>query len=1657
MAVKIFKISEYDHKAETKQFDEICSVLKSLYVSQDCLYIGNFNIEGVELDSLLITPYCIRIIEFKNWGGKIIAGENGNWTANGRIVEGGGCNKSPFTQMRLNRSRTSSGLSRLLQKDITNKVKGCVLFAKRSDIHNELSPTVKTWMDICDNSSIEELLRNDLSKPVIFSKGEISILPDILKISNFEIAPRKATSVTTHSSQTGYSKESASSLFSQLEERCLTGPIGNRVQALKDVFYRFVDDEIHDCRLTFSGLFSKVDYLIKENNISQDVSYKIHETRKSLFSKGNNETQFTEELFLYNLMDTCLFISLVKENAQIPSSLRAMFPKETRKLTWGQYETKRLRVIVNDWDDEYIYATEEKAGKELQICYSSKNQFLTRGGKGDWSYLKDMLWREAQLNLVRLRFDEEVCMPELIIFEPDYLVSITSIASCFEDHIRRSPFVGIVNKVAPSESSKYLQLGNLSGVLLDEAVHKKTNTFSESYEKFFHENIVEFMCDTQNPDAENFLRIDGFNQKKNIEKLIGEDITRIKNYNREKVVLEPSFFSEVLGIQGRLDFLYQDGEDVVIVEQKSGKGQYAPYSSTPDVPVPVNKHVVQLLMYRALFTYEFQKYAAQLKHIFLLYSKYPKGLVSIAQRPELMLEAIRMRNLLTWCEILYTRPGGFKILESITSKWIKDPQEVSSNFFEKYKAATYDKILSPLTSASPIEKLYYFRFQQFLAKEQLLSRMGNRTKDSSGFSSVWLDTLETKKSAGSIYDNLSIKSFGQQNGAVHSVTLAFPIEQSCDTTRFRKGDLAFLYSYEHGQVPNACAQMVHRGSIMDISEKDVTIRLTNDQTDQKVFEVSGDIRWAIEPDMIEAGSSSLYRNMHNFLSANKERRDLILFQREPHVNNDINLIGDYGEQEVLVLSAKRAQDYFLVIGPPGTGKTSHAMLNILQEELISNGRVLLLSYTNRAVDEMCSTLKKANINFMRIGNDLACGSEFVPNLLQNQMATCHSTEDAVNKFVNAKVICGTTASVNSHIALLGLKDFSLAIIDESSQILEPHLVGILSAKYKESNAIKKFVLIGDHKQLPAVVQQESKESNVTEPELLEIGLKDCRLSLFERLLDHFRDDLGNYNQKFVYMLRKQGRMHPDIAQFPNYAFYGNKLQNLGPEYVPHQGIVLTKESLTGNGIKDMLLTRSIAFVATPYVVDSPSDKINQIEANMIAATIIQIYQLEQSNFDSDNTIGVIVPYRNQISTISNTITNKAREDGFSEAAIAQLHNITIDTVERYQGSQRKFIIYGFTVQRPYQLNFLTSSSFVENGVTIDRKLNVAMTRAKEHLIIFGNPSILNENPTFYKMMEFVRSKNGYINVSPMNYCEGKFKVGKRSTDENICLDNNTLGISTSLSQAFEKFVIEPIKQDRRTRWPEYILGNSMDVNMTQINYGRIDFTNQMNLFSQVDGCNIALTPNDQVLIYAYYIMRMHYCSASAIYSACKEYLLNASHLCNGRVYVFDIGCGPATCGLALVNSMPSLIQQMDYCGIDVSISMKELGHALINEVCEGKLDMTFKESFGEFKDDYWERISTVPALVIFNMSYFFSNVSDAFTERLGNRIKEVMTKYPLNRYVFVIQNSELDSNIKSYKTFKKCLNAYVRVLKNELNSFTYQLKSTTKSLPFTYEIWEFNN
>ena len=72
---------------------------------------------------------------------------------------------------------------------------------------------------------------------------------------------------------------------------------------------------------------------------------------------------------------------------------------------------------------------------------------------------------------------------------------------------------------------------------------------------------------------------------------------------------------------------------------------------------------------------------------------------------------------------------------------------------------------------------------------------------------------------------------------------------------------------------------------------------------------------------------------------------------------------------------------------------------------------------------------------------------------------------------------------------------------------------------------------------------------------------------------------------------------------------------------------------------------------------------------------------------------------------------------------------------RYQGSQRDVIIYSFTIQSRYQLDFLTSNCFEEDGKVIDRKLNVALTRARKQLIVTGNESILRQNELFKALID----------------------------------------------------------------------------------------------------------------------------------------------------------------------------------------------------------------------------------------------------------------------------------------------------------------------------------
>lgn len=1152
--------------------------------------------------------------------------------------------------------------------------------------------------------------------------------------------------------------DTAETFYVQLLSACKTSTdTAQKYDYLRSVFSRVVEQSVRDCQIAFVGLFAKVDYCIRENGIPFTIANLIHQSRKQMFPEMNRSQDASDSNldadFPHNLKATALLVHYLCNKAPIPENLRNNFPKADRKQTWGRYEHNMLRVVAERWDDNYIWATEEMNGQTLQICYGKDNKILTRDGKGDWSYLKQILWQGAQLNLVRVRMEHQtdICMPELIILEPDYLINVTTIAGCFETYAE-SPFVNLISKIKPQPNSKAIHLGNLAGKLLDDTVHGKNIPLEENITEFIKRNAISIIScpELSSEDAINEFKKDAAIQKENIDRLIGKELGKsIEGYNNKGVALEPSFFSEVLGIQGRFDFLYEHDEDIYIIEQKSGKGEFVhPRSAgyNPNVPLAKLQHMVQAIIYRALYQYEFERYAKDIS-MMLLYSKYTSGLIAIPPMPDLFLRAIRMRNLLAWSEVYYAKEG-LGMLTTLTPEKLNQ-KHATGTLWEKYTKPQLTTLLAPISKASDLERLYYLRFLRFLHNEQLLSKMGNKQKENSGFAAIWHDTLDQKKSAGNIYDKLTISGYGYDNGSVTEITLSFNEQMSTDSSNFRPGDIVIFYPYSADNVPNACAQMVNRASIININASSVSLRLRNGQTDKNIFACQKDTFWAIEHDLFESSTSSLYSAMHSFLSATARRKSLLLCQRQPETDSSLRLKGSYGEFNSLVERQKQSRELFIVIGPPGTGKTSHGLVNILNEELLEEGtNVLLLSFTNRAVDEICSKLiaiekECPGFDFLRIGSDLSCAPEYRSHLLSNRCETLADLSAVREQINKVRVFCGTTSALNANVSLLQIKHFSLAIIDESSQILEPHLIGLLSAHNGNREAIGRIVLIGDHKQLPAVVQQPIEESMVTEPELNAINLTDCRLSLFERLLSQFNTTDG-YDPRYVFMLTKQGRMHEEIANFPNHWFYEGKL-DIVP--LPHQQQACMPSNCR-NGITRMLTSNRVSFVASRLPDHALlTSKTNITEAEMIAATVLNIYHINADRFDTDQTVGIIVPYRNQISTVRSEI---------DKYGIECLHGITIDTVERYQGSQRDYIIYGFTIHEPYQLNFLTNNVFEENGALIDRKLNVAMTRARLHLVIIGNPALLRLNPTFSNLIDYTVENNCYYDVPTIEYCCGAF-------------------------------------------------------------------------------------------------------------------------------------------------------------------------------------------------------------------------------------------------------------------------------------------------------------
>ena len=160
MGLLVYKFSEYDHTAEREQYRSLCKQLYSHFASSQelCIFIANYNIFDSELDGIIIKQDAIICVEFKNYGGKVIATDNGDWKQDDGTIIKGGSRKSVYQQARINRSALKNGFKDggILPSKVLRDVATLVVFHQPISIQNNLSPKTQSWLHIADESTFME-------------------------------------------------------------------------------------------------------------------------------------------------------------------------------------------------------------------------------------------------------------------------------------------------------------------------------------------------------------------------------------------------------------------------------------------------------------------------------------------------------------------------------------------------------------------------------------------------------------------------------------------------------------------------------------------------------------------------------------------------------------------------------------------------------------------------------------------------------------------------------------------------------------------------------------------------------------------------------------------------------------------------------------------------------------------------------------------------------------------------------------------------------------------------------------------------------------------------------------------------------------------------------------------------------------------------------------------------------------------------------------------------------------------------------------------------------------------------------------------------------------------------------------------------------------
>ncbi|HUT80076.1 MAG TPA: AAA domain-containing protein [Candidatus Bathyarchaeia archaeon] len=449
-------------------------------------------------------------------------------------------------------------------------------------------------------------------------------------------------------------------------------------------------------------------------------------------------------------------------------------------------------------------------------------------------------------------------------------------------------------------------------------------------------------------------------------------------------------------------------------------------------------------------------------------------------------------------------------------------------------------------------------------------------------------------------------------------------------------------------------------------------------------------------------------------------------------------------------------DILLVQGPPGSGKTR--MIAQMAKEIFSEHYllpskdidesasqlakpVLILANTHRAADEVIAKLASFNdlkpfiIRLESYSKDHSDEvKEFIIPIKANFDDDMGDKADAdrlvsiIRKgqeiYQQAGIIVGTLGSVGSNL-LKGI-NFHWVIVDEAGQATEPASLGAFRHFCPETESLEQYpriVFVGDHKQLPPVVAEETVEyTPEVPPVLLKAGLTkedSLKISLFERLFRIWYEKNDN-----VVILSEQYRMNEAISRIVKNAFYPQvnyvpATEKIGKHTIDEFLTQFKKETDSNNDLVSQIFhsKHPVVLINTekdPAAGEGIQDveiqtesRFNIREAKIIGQLITDF--LKQYSSDDQliicNQIGIISPYRHQ----NNLIYSELRANGLSDEVVTK---IRVDTVDRFQGDERELIILSLTNSN--------DSNIIGQLHRDWRRMNVSISRAKAKLLIVGN-------------------------------------------------------------------------------------------------------------------------------------------------------------------------------------------------------------------------------------------------------------------------------------------------------------------------------------------------